>query len=319
MRAERAGRPGRRRDPTARGAAACARSAPPCSTTCSPRRSTRPTRRRRPPGPRRAARAGRGRRRGGRRAGRAHHGGRRAARRGHLQPGRRDRAGARADPGGADRGHPAGVGDQRRAHRPTEELRARSTIPGRAADRHRAGQVALGQLARAEPGAGAVPVTGPGLLVTLANAEQDADADPVGGSAPGIRRAASGTATCNWSSTRCGPRAPRRSASTGSGWDRRRPSGSPGRPCSSTSGRSPTPTRSGRWATRSRCRRASSSSRRSGARPDLRDVRPPIRLRQAGRADPARRRAPPSSGPPTRCGRAGRDPVPTPTPRRLTP
>src|SRR3712207_4659812 len=35
--------------------------------------------------------------------------------------------------------------------------------------------------ALAEQGAGAVPVTGPGLLVTLANADPDADEDPVGG------------------------------------------------------------------------------------------------------------------------------------------
>jgi uncharacterized protein YlxW (UPF0749 family) len=43
------------------------------------------------------------------------------------------------------------------------------------------GQRALDQLARAERGAGAVPVTGPGLLVTLANADPEADDDPVGG------------------------------------------------------------------------------------------------------------------------------------------
>jgi uncharacterized protein YlxW (UPF0749 family) len=36
-------------------------------------------------------------------------------------------------------------------------------------------------VARAEEGAAAVPVTGPGLLVTLANAEEAADDDPVGG------------------------------------------------------------------------------------------------------------------------------------------
>jgi uncharacterized protein YlxW (UPF0749 family) len=45
------------------------------------------------------------------------------------------------------------------------------------------GQAALDDLARAERGAGAVPVTGPGLLVTLANAAPKADADPVGGAA----------------------------------------------------------------------------------------------------------------------------------------
>jgi uncharacterized protein YlxW (UPF0749 family) len=43
------------------------------------------------------------------------------------------------------------------------------------------GQEALDDLALAEQGAGAVPVTGPGLLVTLANADPTADGDPVGG------------------------------------------------------------------------------------------------------------------------------------------
>ncbi|TFV81382.1 DUF881 domain-containing protein [Blastococcus sp. CT_GayMR20] len=43
------------------------------------------------------------------------------------------------------------------------------------------GQQALDDLALAEQGAGAVPVTGPGLLVTLANADPTADGDPVGG------------------------------------------------------------------------------------------------------------------------------------------
>ena len=43
------------------------------------------------------------------------------------------------------------------------------------------GQRALEEVAAAEQGAAAVPVTGPGLLVTLANAESDADDDPVGG------------------------------------------------------------------------------------------------------------------------------------------
>ena len=45
------------------------------------------------------------------------------------------------------------------------------------------GQEALDELARAEQGAAAVPVTGPGLLVTLANADPKATGDPVGGSA----------------------------------------------------------------------------------------------------------------------------------------
>ncbi|RBY90103.1 DUF881 domain-containing protein [Blastococcus sp. TBT05-19] len=44
------------------------------------------------------------------------------------------------------------------------------------------GQRALDALARAEQGTAAVAVTGPGLLVTLANADADADDDPVGGS-----------------------------------------------------------------------------------------------------------------------------------------
>lgn len=43
------------------------------------------------------------------------------------------------------------------------------------------GQLALGRLARAEAGAAAAPVAGPGLSVVLANAEPDADSDPVGG------------------------------------------------------------------------------------------------------------------------------------------
>jgi uncharacterized protein YlxW (UPF0749 family) len=43
------------------------------------------------------------------------------------------------------------------------------------------GQQALDRLQRVEQDAGAVPVSGPGLLVTLANAKADADADPVGG------------------------------------------------------------------------------------------------------------------------------------------
>ncbi len=63
-----------------------------------------------------------------------------------------------------------------------EELRAQVT---RARDELLAssttGQRALDELARAEAGAAAVPVDGPGLLVTLANAGSDADDDPVGG------------------------------------------------------------------------------------------------------------------------------------------
>lgn len=63
-----------------------------------------------------------------------------------------------------------------------EELRAEVT---RARDDLLAssttGQRALEALARAEAGAAALPVSGPGLLVTLANAGSDPDDDPVGG------------------------------------------------------------------------------------------------------------------------------------------
>ncbi|SNS11510.1 Uncharacterized conserved protein YlxW, UPF0749 family [Geodermatophilus pulveris] len=45
------------------------------------------------------------------------------------------------------------------------------------------GTRALDRLDAAEEAAGVRPVTGPGLLVTLADAEPDADADPVGGTA----------------------------------------------------------------------------------------------------------------------------------------
>ncbi len=45
------------------------------------------------------------------------------------------------------------------------------------------GQNALDELARAEQGSAAVAVTGPGLLVTLANADAQAGGDPVGGTA----------------------------------------------------------------------------------------------------------------------------------------
>jgi uncharacterized protein YlxW (UPF0749 family) len=50
------------------------------------------------------------------------------------------------------------------------------------------GQEALDALAKAEQGAAAVPVTGPGLLVTLANADPKADQDPVGGTSEGDTR-----------------------------------------------------------------------------------------------------------------------------------
>jgi uncharacterized protein YlxW (UPF0749 family) len=70
-----------------------------------------------------------------------------------------------------------------------EELRAEAT---RARDEllasSMAGQRALDALARAEEGAAALPVEGPGLLVTLANAGSDADDDPVGGDSGGDAR-----------------------------------------------------------------------------------------------------------------------------------
>ena len=46
------------------------------------------------------------------------------------------------------------------------------------------GQRALDRLDRASTGAGAVDVAGPGLLITLADPEPDADSDPVGGQDP---------------------------------------------------------------------------------------------------------------------------------------
>jgi uncharacterized protein YlxW (UPF0749 family) len=55
--------------------------------------------------------------------------------------------------------------------RARDDLLATSTV----------GQRALDRLADAEVGAAAVPVSGPGLLVTLANAAPEADDDPVGG------------------------------------------------------------------------------------------------------------------------------------------
>ena len=67
-----------------------------------------------------------------------------------------------------------------------EVLRAEvSTTRERLLETTSVGQQALDELARAEQSAAAVPVTGPGLLVTLANAESTADEDPVGGSTEG--------------------------------------------------------------------------------------------------------------------------------------
>ncbi len=100
------------------------------------------------------------------------------------------------------------------------------------------GQLALDQLARQEAGAATGPVRGPGLTVTLGNALPSADDDPVAGPPPPTARSPrSSTATCSCWSTRCGPRARRRSASAGSGWARRPPSGRPAGPSWSTSGR----------------------------------------------------------------------------------
>jgi uncharacterized protein YlxW (UPF0749 family) len=63
-----------------------------------------------------------------------------------------------------------------------EELRVEvSRTQERLLEASAVGQGALDELLRAEQGAAAVAVTGPGLLVTLANADPKADADPVGG------------------------------------------------------------------------------------------------------------------------------------------
>ncbi|MEX5720262.1 DUF881 domain-containing protein, partial [Geodermatophilus maliterrae] len=63
-----------------------------------------------------------------------------------------------------------------------ESLRGQTADAGEAALAASAeGQRAIDDLDAAEQAAGLVAVTGPGLLVTLANAEADADADPVGG------------------------------------------------------------------------------------------------------------------------------------------
>jgi uncharacterized protein YlxW (UPF0749 family) len=61
--------------------------------------------------------------------------------------------------------------------RARDELLANSTT----------GRRALDELAAAEAGAAALPVEGPGLLVTLANAGSDADDDPVGGDEGDVR------------------------------------------------------------------------------------------------------------------------------------
>jgi len=59
----------------------------------------------------------------------------------------------------------------RQVTRTRDELLAHSTV----------GQEALDELTSAEQGAAAAKVTGPGLLIVLANADPKADADPVGG------------------------------------------------------------------------------------------------------------------------------------------
>ncbi len=66
----------------------------------------------------------------------------------------------------------------------TELEQLRGQVTGARADALAAsavGQRAIDELDAAELAAGLVAVDGPGLLVTLANAEPDADADPVGG------------------------------------------------------------------------------------------------------------------------------------------
>jgi uncharacterized protein YlxW (UPF0749 family) len=61
----------------------------------------------------------------------------------------------------------------RQVTRTRDELLAHSAV----------GQRALDELSRAEQGSAAVKVTGPGLLITLANAAPTASTDPVGGTA----------------------------------------------------------------------------------------------------------------------------------------
>jgi uncharacterized protein YlxW (UPF0749 family) len=81
------------------------------------------------------------------------------------------------------------LGDIDREQRTADELTGQLDTLRRALNRTRdaalratvVGQRALDELAAAEQGAGTVAVTGPGLLVTLADAEPDADSDPVGG------------------------------------------------------------------------------------------------------------------------------------------
>jgi uncharacterized protein YlxW (UPF0749 family) len=82
----------------------------------------------------------------------------------------------------ADIEQESAVGDELAAQ--LEELRAEvSRTRDELLASSAVGQAALDDLARAELDAGAVPVTGPGLLVTLANADPKADEDPVGGKA----------------------------------------------------------------------------------------------------------------------------------------
>jgi uncharacterized protein YlxW (UPF0749 family) len=83
-----------------------------------------------------------------------------------------------------DIGRASGVSDDLAAE--LEDLRAQVTV----AREHvlattAVGQQALDELVRAEEGAAAVPVSGPGMLVTLANADLAADEDPVGGNSDG--------------------------------------------------------------------------------------------------------------------------------------
>ena len=119
---------------------------------------------------------------GGRGPRRAHHGDRRAARRRHLQPGHataqgREQIRARLI---ADIEQESAVSDGLTGQ--LEELRVEvSRTQEHLLEASEVGQGALDELLSAEQGAAAVPVTGPGLLVTLANADPKADADPVGG------------------------------------------------------------------------------------------------------------------------------------------
>ena len=96
---------------------------------------------------------------------------------------------AAAGAGGREKVREALIGDIDRESSTSDDLQAQLADLSKQVSENRdevlthsaVGQQALDELARAEQGAAAVEVTGPGLLVTLANADPQADSDPVGG------------------------------------------------------------------------------------------------------------------------------------------